>query len=149
MSRYCFIASDDGSLPEVYEEPIIVGGHIFVENEDEPEDLWIVKTDYDDQYTDVEYYTNLPEIYNLDFGIDKKKIAEFIEYLKKNIKYNKKYEVFQIWLANARNRGTYRTTLKKGLENLHKVTMSIDMISTEEMFRLFREYEYLKIKLYK
>ncbi len=148
MSRYCFIASTDSGLPTVNHHQPDERGRIFFETEDELGDLYIERISKTETYADVEYYTDLPEIYDVDFTADVKRVEELIAYLQFNVKRGKQYELFQIWLANAINDRKYKQGIKQGLEKLHKLTFSVDNLDTDTFIKLFDEHEYLRIKIY-
>lgn len=149
MSRYCFIASDDDSLPEVDLHKPNASGRIIFDSEAELGDLFIKKVNIDEAYRDVEYYTDLPVIYDLDFCIDEQRVGALIDFLKANTKRKKRYALYQIWLANARNQASYKAGIKEGLDNLHKTAINTNELKTNNLISLFNEYTWLRIKLYR
>ncbi len=90
MSRYCFIASDDGELPRVDHHAPDKKNRIVFKSFDEAEDLFIAKTPIKKTCEDVKYYTELPIVYVLAFGNDERRVSELIDYLQKNTKKGKK-----------------------------------------------------------
>lgn len=139
MSQFDFIATNDHELIEV----------LGLKSDYLLNDLHICKVEKDETYRDVDYYTELPYIYEVYLKVDKNKCQKLIDYLKLNMKHNKKYELYCISLANARNRKTYKNDIKKGLEELKRITLDICHIDSENIEKLYNQYQYLKIKFYK
>lgn len=149
MSRYCFIASDDAELPYVNHHPPDEKGRIIFNDESELGDLRIEHTTFSETYEDVKYYTKLSEVYDLNFTNDEKRVFELIQYLQLHVKKRKKYEVYQIWLANARNDQLYKSTLKDGLDKQVKGTLNVVELTSDKLITLFNKHESLKIKIYR
>lgn len=139
MSQFDFIATSDNELKEVK----------GLENDYLLNDFHVCKVVKDETYRDVDYYTELPYIYEVYWKADKNKCQELIDYLRANMKHNKKYELYCISLANARNRKTYKNDIKKGLEDLKRITLDICDADSETIKELYDQYQYLRIKFYK
>ena len=130
MSSYLFVACEY-ELPTLYSPKLHKpdGSEINVfESEEDLYDLEIIPGMIFDEIT---YYTNLPNIYHLNFAYTEERCQRLYDYLINNCKKYKKCEICSIWLVNSATKRSFKKGIKRELKNLKDISLNLNELNVD------------------
>jgi len=140
MSFYRFIACEY-DLPTLYSPKLhkADGTKINVfQCEDDFNDLEIIPGTL---YSDVSYYTKLPNIYDLNFEYTEDRCERLYEYLINNCKRSKKCEIWVICLANSKSKKSFLRDISEELKNLKEISCPVSKLTVGKLKEILDSYD--------